>query len=517
MRCDGAEPQLARYVASGARPAPARRQPLEGAARRMPILPLGCRRGRPAQGSGDGMSDAIADEQAPAVIDQSQAVTFAIPLEEFRANLDAIARVVREYLIENEDYGKIPGTPKPTLLKPGAEKLCDLYGFSQTFEVTHRVEEWSRPSLTGEGTFPFIHYEVRCDLLRRSDGRLVSSGVGSCNSMEAKYRWRDDKLRCPECGMELRRSKQAAEFYCWAAKGGCGAKYPLSLAEGKVLGKVENTDVADQVNTILKMASKRALIDATLHATRSSGLLTQDIEDGAPADVVEGSYRDIDADALAPPANGKPKTAPRAQAAIPATTESPTAPPMSQPQKEYLFGGGKTPLDQALAPKWLIKVGGIQGAAKLMEANEMPAAVVDVIKYTADGRLVWAGNISMVQAKALIECLKEELGVKERGDATARSAFWAKCNELGVDHDNAHMFFRVPIDEGELSKYVQAKAKRLKTTQTAVWGMMRTQIEQAVEHDTLRNGAPDEPSTQAPKAQEAPDGDPGPTDIPFGE
>ncbi|MEC2076308.1 hypothetical protein [Metabacillus fastidiosus] len=33
------------------------------------------------------------------------------------------------------------------------------------------------------------------------------------------------------------------------------------------------------VNTVLKMAKKRALIDAVLSATRASGLFTQDIED----------------------------------------------------------------------------------------------------------------------------------------------------------------------------------------------------------------------------------------------
>src|SRR5690606_28333663 len=32
-------------------------------------------------------------------------------------------------------------------------------------------------------------------------------------------------------------------------------------------------------NTVLKMAKKRALIDATLSATRSSGIFTQDVED----------------------------------------------------------------------------------------------------------------------------------------------------------------------------------------------------------------------------------------------
>jgi len=42
-----------------------------------------------------------------------------------------------------------------------------------------------------------------------------------------------------------------------------------------------NMETAELSNTLLKMAKKRALVDATLSATRSSDLFTQDIEDMA--------------------------------------------------------------------------------------------------------------------------------------------------------------------------------------------------------------------------------------------
>ena len=42
---------------------------------------------------------------------------------------------------------------------------------------------------------------------------------------------------------------------------------------------MKNPDVADLVNTILKMADKRALVAATLIATGMSEYFTQDIED----------------------------------------------------------------------------------------------------------------------------------------------------------------------------------------------------------------------------------------------
>jgi hypothetical protein len=58
------------------------------------------------------------------------------------------------------------------------------------------------------------------------------------------------------------------------------------LIEAEGIGACNNKEKAfiDQdpfssVNTLLKMAKKRALIDAVLSATRASGIFTQDIED----------------------------------------------------------------------------------------------------------------------------------------------------------------------------------------------------------------------------------------------
>jgi len=46
-----------------------------------------------------------------------------------------------------------------------------------------------------------------------------------------------------------------------------------------VTGRVPNPDTADVVNTIQKMAQKRALVPATLLATSGSEFFTQDLED----------------------------------------------------------------------------------------------------------------------------------------------------------------------------------------------------------------------------------------------
>lgn len=159
----------------------------------------------------------IQDEQPVSVVP-----TFAVTLVEAKERIRMLQEFVRDMMVPGLDYGVIPGCPKPSLLKPGAEKLCDIFGFSKQIEVISRLEDYTA------GTFA---YEVKATLISKRTGFIEAEGVGCCNSKERKYRTQD----------------------------------PFSIA-----------------NTILKMAKKRALVDAVLSATRSSGLFTQDMEDIAP-------------------------------------------------------------------------------------------------------------------------------------------------------------------------------------------------------------------------------------------
>src|SRR5205085_1753732 len=70
-------------------------------------------------------------------------------------------------------------------------------------------------------------------------------------------------------------------WLCFAKKGGCGAKFLAGdpNIESQPTGRVLNPDIADQVNTIQKMAQKRALVAATLLAVNASEFFTQDLED----------------------------------------------------------------------------------------------------------------------------------------------------------------------------------------------------------------------------------------------
>lgn len=187
--------------------------------------------------------------------------------------LDEFQTFVKGYLKKDEDYGIIPGVKKPSLWKSGADKLCELYGLSDDYVELSKTTDWEK------GLFD---YELKC-LLYRGD-RLVGTGLGSCSSYEGKYRWRTSQRKCPTCGKETiikGKEEYGGGYICFGKKGGCGAKFTDLDARitDQVTGQTQNPDIADVKNTVLKMAKKRAKVDATIAVTRSSGLFTQDVED----------------------------------------------------------------------------------------------------------------------------------------------------------------------------------------------------------------------------------------------
>jgi hypothetical protein len=199
---------------------------------------------------------------------------FEARIVQLKAGRQRIARIQQELLRPDVDYGLIPGTQKPTLLKPGAEKLCDFYRYAADFEPTVEYSEVGPP----------IRVLMRCRLhLGSLDGPVVAIGYGEANSWEKRYRYRSGGLTCPKCGAVgslTTGPTSRGSHWCIPDKGGCGQNISVEDAKNaERVEKVENPDPYDLANTLVKMAEKRAHIDATLRATATSGLFTQDVED----------------------------------------------------------------------------------------------------------------------------------------------------------------------------------------------------------------------------------------------
>jgi hypothetical protein len=187
--------------------------------------------------------------------------------------------LIRDALEEGRDYGSIPGTDRPALLKPGAERLAIAFGASGLYEIVEREidhdrrvrwvkrrKDWRGPKDKGGRPLNTIEesgeslglyrYVVRCKLVR-PDGRVLGEGLGACSTMEAKY---IDRPR-------------------------------------------------DCENTALKMAEKRALVAAALGAFGLSDRFTQDVEDAPPKEA-----KGKEAKGKAPTAAEGPAAEPRATA-----------------------------------------------------------------------------------------------------------------------------------------------------------------------------------------------------------
>ena len=154
-----------------------------------------------------------------------------LSMKQISDRVNMVHQVLEKVMQKGTHYGTVPGCgPKMVLLKPGADVLAMTFRLVPRFDVNRTdLENGHR------------EYDVTCTM-SGPDGAVLGQGVGSASSMEKKYRYRKD-------------------------------------ANGN---KIENEDIADCYNTVLKIAKKRAHIDATLTVTGAADLFTQDLidEDG---------------------------------------------------------------------------------------------------------------------------------------------------------------------------------------------------------------------------------------------
>ena len=224
-------------------------------------------------------------ERVPPAPPVSLEVTPAASAGELVARMDVIKQAMEQAMRADVDYGVIPGTgSKPTLLKPGAEKLGVLFQLDLQPE---NEKIWH-----DDGHLTVIS---RVTAFYAPSGARLGGGEGICTTREKKYAKRRADRLCPQCGQATvlesrdRNTKQPdGSLFCWKKKGGCGANFAAGSDQAKALlavkpGDVDNPDIADTYNTVLKMAEKRGRVDAVLAVTGASALFTQDVEDQASA------------------------------------------------------------------------------------------------------------------------------------------------------------------------------------------------------------------------------------------
>lgn len=214
----------------------------------------------------------------------TQAVEYSprLTAAQIRADVNLIQEVMKAVMTPQVHYGTVPGCgDKPTLLKPGAEKIASTFRLA----IEPVVEDLS----SGDE----IRYRVSAKVTSQVNGAYLGSGIGEASTNEEKYKWR--------------KVVSAAE---WEAtpEDRKRVKYARDYTTQQI-----RTNPSDVANTVLKMAKKRALIDAVLTITAASDCFTQDIED-LPEELVS----EVAGGKEAPIATPAPKAKEAAPVATPA-------------------------------------------------------------------------------------------------------------------------------------------------------------------------------------------------------
>lgn len=213
------------------------------------------------------------DETKPAIIEAE--ATALIPTTDIQqrvdmmlANRDYIVQMVKPKLIEGVDIYTLPNMKKPSLGKPGAEKLAAIFGMTAKFEVDRETMEVIGAEANGKKYIAYI-----CNLSR--SGRVAGQGRGASfiDWMRNSYRMifqeeynrltGDQKETCQ--GPLQGKSKSTGNPYTY-----------WRIPEPPVFDNLA-------LNKAIKMAQKSAFVDAVIRTTGMSDLFTQDLEDMANA------------------------------------------------------------------------------------------------------------------------------------------------------------------------------------------------------------------------------------------
>lgn len=159
----------------------------------------------------------------------------AIAIDTLVERVNLIKEAMKRCMVEGQHHGTIPGTRKPSLWKPGAELICTL------FQLGTRYPKHAMLIERENGHFLFT---LTCELFHIPTGRVVGEGVGAASTMEYRYRVQTED-RYTDHGQPIKAKYTPYDFY----------------------------------NTVLKIAKKRAMVDAVLTASGASEIFTQDTED----------------------------------------------------------------------------------------------------------------------------------------------------------------------------------------------------------------------------------------------
>ena len=189
---------------------------------------------------GEVVGTAVAKTGGAVAIAESPQVSLASILE-VKGQLVLLRQLVLDVLERGIDYDKMLGWPQPALLDPGASKIIS----------TFRCFAGERRILKLEDNEQRISVVLEVPLISMLTGKIVGTGIGAASTGETKYKYRhityQDALDAGYTEETITTLKK---------------KKPRPGESGEILYRIPNPEHSELLNTLVKMCSKRAEVDA---------------------------------------------------------------------------------------------------------------------------------------------------------------------------------------------------------------------------------------------------------------
>ncbi|MFH1520461.1 MAG: hypothetical protein ABID61_02340 [Candidatus Micrarchaeota archaeon] len=309
------------------------------------------------------------------------------------------------------DFGTIPNTPKPTLLKAGAEILL------RAFHLELTTEEISS-KIIDDVDNPYFDFTIRITLFTtREDGTLVrvGDGVGSANTRETRYtfRWMFEN--------DLPRNFDRQNAVTRTIRSRDGRRSFTQYRRNSAPDEVYTLK-----NTVLKMAKKRAFVDAILTCTGADRIFTQDIED-LPKDLTDSEPEE-------PTHDSQP--------------EKPSSP--SVPFTEYT----PIPQKQPEAPKPIsvekVMVRMLKSIPKLTSVDEKTGEIIEIGPFEAESIATIQKSTADIWVKTGVAQLVDQTGLV--GEIKLEDTEGGITNNYGtakLDGENGEIVPSSPVSPAE--------------------------------------------------------------------
>ena len=187
------------------------------------------------------------EETAIQPVNQNHFLRLQVKPDELIRYQGEVADLITKALKLDVDFGVIPGTQKPSLYQPGAERINLAFGVRPEYDIIEKELDHDRPilwnkrkktgwdkianeptwTITQGESVGLYRYVIKCRLINKASGQEVGEACGSASTLESRY---VDRPR-------------------------------------------------ENENTVLQQAQKRAFVRATRNTYGISDRFTQDVED----------------------------------------------------------------------------------------------------------------------------------------------------------------------------------------------------------------------------------------------